>query len=298
MRETLTVLTAAAMVVLAGCAGGFVGNGAAKTGTVQFYVSDEKNTIDQFEDLNVTVTKVAFRPADAGNETGNESGNESGLVVRDINDTRVDLTELQGENATLVGNASVPAGNYTGVFVHVENASGTLKASGERVDVKVPSGKLHVNSQFEVGGGEEVEFVFDMTVVETGNGKYILKPVVSESGTDVPIKKVDGKAKDRKRAGAGGETALNTSFVGEVQQGENVTVEVTKHGEPVANASVMVNGEQVGTTDANGTITIHVPSDADRVVVKVQTDDASTTLRHTFQKGGKSDQTTTTTASG
>ncbi|MFC7167273.1 DUF4382 domain-containing protein [Halospeciosus flavus] len=291
------------MVVLAGCAGGFVGNGAAKTGTVQFYVSDEKNAIDQFEDLNVTVTKVAFRPADTGNETGNETANESGLVVRDINDTRVDLTELQGANATLVGNASVPAGNYTGVFVHVENASGTLKESGERVDVKVPSSKLHVNSQFEVGGGEEVEFVFDMTVVETGNGKYILKPVVSESGTDVPIEKVDGKAKDREGAGqqAGAESALNASFVGDVQQGENVTVEVTKHGEPVANATVTVDGERVGQTDADGTITIHVPSDADRVVVKVQTGDASTTLRHTFQKGGGQggqSTSTTTTASG
>ncbi|MFB6071325.1 MAG: DUF4382 domain-containing protein [Halanaeroarchaeum sp.] len=211
MRSKLAVLSTAAIVVLAGCVGGFVGAGQARTGTVSLYVSDRPGDIEQFSSLEATVTKVAYRPADVdetgdsdetetdANETEVEGSNgddgdddgEAGLVVRDVNDTRVDLTRLTGANASLVGNTSVPAGNYSGVFVFVENVTGTVSNSGEQVDVTVPSGKLHVNERFEIDAGDAVDFVFDVTVVETGNGKYILSPVVSESGTDVPIEPVD-----------------------------------------------------------------------------------------------------------
>lgn len=180
------------MLLLAGCAG--FGGGGEKTGTVSFYVSDQQNAIDQFESLNVTVAKVAFRPANASNES---------LVVRDINDTTVDLTELQGANATLLENVSVPADDYTGVFGYVENATGDL-TNGGTVNVTVPSQKLHVNAQFTVNASESVSFVYDLTVVETGQGKYILKPVVSESGTDVPIERTGGsRGGDGERGGHG-----------------------------------------------------------------------------------------------
>jgi len=179
MRRTLLAVATAAMLVTAGCAG-LTGGDA--NGTVSFYVSDQQHAMDDFEHLNVTVTEVAYRPAGEDN---------SSLVTRDVDDVRVDLTQLKGENATLVGNTTVPAGNYTGVFVRVTNASGVLE-SGDRVDVKVPSDKLHVNSQFEIGDGESVSFVYDITVVKAGgSGKYVIQPVVGESGTNVPIQPVD-----------------------------------------------------------------------------------------------------------
>ncbi|MDH5018915.1 DUF4382 domain-containing protein [Halobacterium rubrum] len=390
MNKTVSSLLVAALVVLAGCAGGIAGpeaggSDASEDGTVQFYVSDERNAIDQFEHLNVTVTSVGFAQADAAdaNETdtadGNESeseteveveresegglavaldgdfapgenatvevtqngeaaanvtavveagdsevtvvtdangtatvavpadadefeieaetaenstygeasaslsveaesedgdsddddGNESavGWVERDVDQRTVDLTELQGANATALGNISVPEGEYEKVFVHVGEVNGTLE-SGEEVNVKLPSQKLQLNEGFTVDSQSDVAFVFDITVFEAGNsGKYILKPVASESGTDVPIVDVDEKR--------GGEEAdeLDVSFVGNVTAGENATVEVTRDGEPVENATVEVTGDVTVTTDADGTATVAVPADAEEFEVEAEHED-------------------------
>jgi len=375
MRRTVATLLVAALVVLAGCAGGIAGpdagsgtdsstNDAADGGSVQFYVSDERNAIDQFEHLNVTVTSVGFAQAgadgdgsgDAANETerefetesegglavalvgefepgenatvqvtyegepaanvtadvvagdrevavttdangtasvavpenasefaveaetdgdgaygegeasidaqvetdsesddGGENESEAGWVERDVDDRSVDLTELQGANATALGNLSVPDGEYETVFVHVGEVNGTLK-TGEDVNVKLPSQKLQVNEDFTVGNEESVDFVFDITVFEAGgSGKFVLKPVASESGTDVPIVDVDEKR--------GGD--LDISVVGNATAGENATVQVTRDGEPVENATVAVEDGATVRTDANGTATVAVPEDGE-----------------------------------
>jgi len=259
MSRIASTLLVAALVVLAGCAGGIAGPNAGGTGdsstdsatdngTVSFYVSDERNAIDQFEHLNVTVTSVGFATAgaadanettaDAGGEaetglavenesegglavalagdvtpgenatvqvtyeggpaanvsavveTGDreltvetdangtatvpvpeslgefevdaetaenstygeasaslsvaaeadgEDESEGGWVERDLDERSVDLTELQGANATALGNLSVPEGDYETVFVHVGEVNGTLE-TGEQVNVKLPSG--------------------------------------------------------------------------------------------------------------------------------------------------------------
>ncbi|MFK8212588.1 DUF4382 domain-containing protein [Haloferax volcanii] len=377
------------MVVLAGCAGGAGtmtetqtdgsadattttssdgGDDAARTGTVNFYVSDEQNAIADFEHLNVTIERVTLirasgdadseteadtDDAEADNETGaetetetdtandtdaeanasveveieanatanttNGSASTNGSVdadadadseadieteeADDANDTdaaegessvayevdnaTVDLTELQGENASLVGEYDVPEGNYTKVFVHVSDVNGTLK-TGEQVNVKLPSNKLQLNTDFEVGNGESVDFVFDITAFEAGNsGKYILKPVVSESGTDVPITKVgagaeaDAEAEAAVDAGENetdeaGENAesdaeggLSVSFDGNVSAGENATVVVTRNGTPVENATVTINGEAAGETDADGELGVAIPDERDVTVVAV-----------------------------
>jgi hypothetical protein len=311
MSHTLPTVLVAALVVLAGCAGGIAGPGASSpgatsdgdSGTVQFYVSDEQNAIEQFAHLNVTVTSVGFKKAEADGDaaaSGNASSdattvtettddeaesdetaaNETAVeetetnesdgewVERDVNSRTVDLTELQGDNATLLGNLSVPSGEYETVFVHVGEVNGTLK-TGEQVNVKLPSQKLHLNKNVEVTSAGNVNFVFDITVFEAGNGgKFILKPVASESGTDVPIDVVGGD-------GEKGERELRASVVGNVSAGENATVKVTKGGEAVANAEVRVDGEVVATTDANGTATVQVPADVEEFELTATTVESS-----------------------
>ncbi|RDZ65220.1 hypothetical protein C5B90_02285 [Haloferax sp. Atlit-12N] len=366
------------MVVLAGCAGGTgtmteaqtdgtadatttasSDGDTARTGTVNFYVSDEQNAIADFEHLNVTIERVTLIRAsgdaeseaeaeaeadDAESESENDTdadaeanasveveleANATSTSVStngsvdadadadadaeveesvDVNDTdvaegesrvayevdnvTVDLTELQGDNASLVGEYGVPEGNYTKVFVHVSDVNGTLK-TGEQVNVKLPSNKLQLNTDFEVGNGESVDFVFDITAFKAGNsGKYILKPVVSESGTDVPITKVGAEKKaeaeaeaeadanaeveagesetdDGERAETDAESDLTVSFDGNVSAGENVTVVVTRNGTPVENATVMINEEVAGTTDADGELGVTIPDERDVTVVVV-----------------------------
>ena len=280
-RTTLQVLLAASLVALAGCTGGIVGNAQADTGTVDLYVSDEPNAMDDFEHLNVTISSVGFHQV---GENGSENSSEDGRwVEREVdNETVVDLTELRGANATLLEQYELENGTYDTVFVYVEEIDATL-TTGESVNVKLPSEKLHVNQQFTVGNGSETDFVFDISVHKAGNsGKYILKPVVSESGTDVPIEPVgeeegddDERDENGERGDDGNETdapALDIAVDGNVTTGENVTATVTQNGTAVANATVLVDGEVVGSTAADGTITIEVPN-GDEFEIEVEKGD-------------------------
>lgn len=213
--KTATALVAALLLVLAGCAGGAgpaadggtsadatdtdatdgdaeesaldptTGETTGDVGTVTMYVSD--SPIEDFQHLNVTISKVGLKRA-AG-----ENGSDGEWVEYGVDNRTVDLTELQGPNATSLGVLSAPAGNYTKVFVYVDEVEGILN-DGEEVTVKLPSQKLQINSAFTVAPNSSVDFVFDISVFKAGNsGKHILKPVVGESGTgdDVEIRDVD-----------------------------------------------------------------------------------------------------------
>lgn len=312
MKRIAAVLLAAVLVVLAGCTGGVPGTGdgttvtgdgdadgdatdgaetdgdATNSGTVSFYVSDEPNDIDDFEHLNVTVTTVAFHRVDAsaddatdadGGDDADDADDGDGdgeWLTYDAGNQTVDLTELQGKNASAVADFNVPNGTYTQVRLTVSEVNGTL-ADGSAQRVKLPSDRLKISERFTVGDGEEVDFVFDITVHRAGkSGKYILKPVVSESGTDVPIQTVD-----RDDDGDG----LRAHFVGRAAAGERTTVKVVGDRGPVEGATVTVNGERVGTTDAKGTATFDVPADAEEVEVEVTHDDREAELTAKFGLG-------------
>jgi hypothetical protein len=335
-RHGLAAILIATLVVLAGCTGG-VGPGAgpsddttestAGTGTVQFYISDQPSAIDDFEHLNVTITKVGFQQADGdgeadeseldedSNETedgddetemnetassetddADDDADESGdWKTYEVENRTVDLTRLQGANATQLTSMNVSNGTYSKVFVYVSEINATLD-NGEQVNVKLPSEKLQLNKEFTVGNGEAVDFVFDITVKKAGNsGKYILQPVVSESGTSDQVEIRDvGADDDEEREDRGNEKgeeqrdddrpdeeALNASFVGKVTQGENATVQVRDDGTAVENASVVVNGDEVGTTDADGELTFVVPDDRE-LDVEITAGDREAELERMF----------------
>ena len=179
-RQTVATVLAAAMLLVAGCGSSVSPGDDSGDGTVNMYISDQQNAIDQFDHLNVTVTSVAAHRVD----NPDTEANESGWVEQEIDNVTVDLTELQGENASQLGQISAPNGSYNKVFVHVDSDIDATLDDGSSAAVKLPSNKLHLNTNFTVGNGEEIDFVFDMTVFERGNGDYILKPVASESGPD------------------------------------------------------------------------------------------------------------------
>ncbi|PSP63746.1 hypothetical protein BRC79_11000 [Halobacteriales archaeon QH_8_67_27] len=300
---------------------GSTGGTDANSGAVNFYVSDQPNDMDDFEHLNVTITQVQFHLVDAadtesademdlnetatpvetdGNETeepenesetdaeGEKMGeedeeNEDGRwVTREVNATDVDLSQLRGANATLLEQFDLPAGEYNEIHMEVSEVNGTL-TNGESANVKLPSEKLRLNSQFTVENGSEVDFVYDVTVQKAGNsGKYVLKPVVSESGTDVVIERVDDEREDDGRS-------ISASFLGNVSAGENVTVRVTENGSAVENATVMVDGEAAGSTDANGEYVLGVPSDAEELEVEVEDGDAKAELEAEFDEDDEAD---------
>lgn len=147
-------------------------------------ISDDVNAIDQFASLNVTISRV-------GVHMGGESGKwfEPPLATVEL-----DLVPLQEENAQEIWTGILDDGDYNKVFVHVTEIRGVLK-TGETIDnIKLPSDKLHINTHFSIPEDAPVNFVFDLTVVAAGNEKsgikYILKPVVSESGPKQKFNKI------------------------------------------------------------------------------------------------------------
>ena len=253
MRQMLTTLLVAILVLLAGCSAGPTGDttapDAAPDGTdvttagstdtpgdgattadapgddtvtatpdgsapagVDFYLSDRPSVIDEFDHLNVTVTKVGVHRAGAGDGDGNatENGSEAGEWLEfDVNAT-ADLTRLRGANASKLGTLDLPNGTYTKVFVYVSETEGVM--DGETRRVKLPSGKLQLNKGFTVGDGEAPSFVFDIAVHKAGkSGKYMLSPVVSESGTgdEVEIRDVGDETDGADETDAENETATD-----------------------------------------------------------------------------------------
>ncbi|MFB6153083.1 MAG: DUF4382 domain-containing protein [Halodesulfurarchaeum sp.] len=227
----------ALLLVLAGCAGGISGSpptkqpqtpgsgtpaGTATGGVVELYISDRPTVIDQFASLNVTVSQVGFE---------RESG---GWTKFPVDNRTVDLTRLVGSNASLVGAFDVPEGNYTTVFVYVEDVNATLK-TGESVRVKLPSERLHITSSFTVTPNSSIDFVFDIAVHKAGrSGKFILRPVISESGTDVPIDAVKDGADSEKTKGDNteGNTTKNKKGAEEGGAKENATDQQTPESGP------------------------------------------------------------------
>ncbi|WP_227739069.1 DUF4382 domain-containing protein [Halorientalis pallida] len=284
--KALTALALAGMLVLAGCSGGVdTGTPTAADGTpttadgtpaegtssvvitqaaqagVNFYVSDQENAIADFEHLNVTISEIGFQRA------------EGGWSEHAVDNRTVDLTRLQGANATRLTTVQPENGTYTKVFAYVSDVNATL-TTGEQVRVKLPSEKLQLNFEFTVGANASTDFVFDIAVHKAGNsGKYILRPVVSQSGTDVPIEPV-------------GED-LDVEFVDEeaVTRGGTATLEVTRDDEPVANATVEIDGQAVGTTDADGRVTVASPDEKKFKLVVGAGDDVAD-LRVTFEREG------------
>jgi len=243
-------------------------------GNFRFLVSDDVNAIEDFQSLDVVISSIGILE-------GGESGKwrEIAPLVGEV-----DLTQLQGANAQEIWSGDLDPGVYGKVFIYVEQVTGVLKETGEQVEVKLPSNKLHINLPFKVTESSTTSYVYDLTVVAAGNGqnepvKYILKPQIGQSGTHQKFSKINGLE--------GEEDGLVLNLEGEAEPGEEVDLLVTSAdtGTPVENALVTLNGEEVGFTDADGRITLAMPLDDHEVEIVATSEDLSGKLEIEFPQG-------------
>ncbi|MFC2059279.1 DUF4382 domain-containing protein, partial [Chloroflexota bacterium] len=152
------------------------------TGNLAFLISDEANAIGDFESLDLTISKIGLNQQD-------------GKWVEFVPEMdQIDLTLLQGDLAQQVWRGDVPEGQYSSAVLYVDSTDGVLKDRSETENIKLPGDKLHLNIAFEVSDDTVTEFVYDVSVIPTGTGRYNLRPVVEESGTDRKIQKVNSQA--------------------------------------------------------------------------------------------------------
>ena len=245
---------------------------------------------------NGTATATEPETTTRNGTDGSSEGDDgpASWITYDGDGREADLTNLRGPNATLVGTYDLPTGKYTMVRITVESPSGTLTENNETVAVKVPSNRLRINRPFTVEPNSSVSFVFDLTVVEAGGSdKYVLTPVIGQSGTTVPIRATDtggrpanagpppknGSAPGNSdqaggRPGSTGQAgaALEADVLGKVRANESATLRVTAGSDAIAGATVSVAGEVVGETNDRGRVTFVVP-DVETVTIRVESGD-------------------------
>jgi hypothetical protein len=147
--------------VSASCDGNFV-----------FLVSDDVNAIEDFENVYVTIESVRTL----------KSGKDAGWIGFEPETKTFDLAALPGEVTQELWRGNLPEGSYKQVFIDVSKVNGVLKSTGGNVEIKLPANKLILSVPFEVAPGYTTSFVYDLTVIQKGNGDYQLKPQAGESG--------------------------------------------------------------------------------------------------------------------
>lgn len=159
----------AAVVVASGC----ISSTNTSQGEFELLVSDQPADIDSFDYLKASFSKARIYR--------HNSSQGSQFQEISLNQKTSDLTQLKGSKAESLLNTTLSTGNYTKIELYVESVNASR--NGTNADVKVPPGKLMITKPFEVNTNQTTSFVFDIQVTQRGGqGGYILRPVISESG--------------------------------------------------------------------------------------------------------------------
>ena len=130
-----------------------------------------------YQQVNVEVIRIEVHRADPADSN-------SGWMVISEDTTYVDLLTLTAGNMAVLADSTLPAGSYTQVRL-ILGENNTVMVDSMLHDLEVPSGQqsgLKLNHPFTINDGALYEFTLDFdadrSVHMTGNGRYMLKPVI------------------------------------------------------------------------------------------------------------------------
>lgn len=184
MKPTRLLLAVLSLLWLVGCS---TGNTMSGSGTMRIRMTDKPGP-DHVDAVNLVVTEVSVRSEDV-TEAGSDSdtvavGDEGGWQVLSSSAKTYDLLALQNGIFATIGEGTLPAGTYSQIRLKL-GAGSTIVVDGTTYPLKVPSGMqsgLKLNGTFVVpaGGNTDVGIDFDASrsIHQTGNGQWMLKPVV------------------------------------------------------------------------------------------------------------------------
>ena len=158
---------------------GLIGAGCTKVvesnvGTLEIWITDAPPEYD-IESIDVTVSQIDIHRA------GDEENNWMSIEI--TGDSTFDLLQLQASDLEeLLAEAEVGVGKYTQVRLTFGTVDITMGDGSEPPEFVLPSGELKFVHPFEIFEGETtvllLDFDADKSIVETGAGKIIFKPVV------------------------------------------------------------------------------------------------------------------------
>ncbi len=124
-----------------------------------------------YEEVNIT-----FREIDINMPAG-------WISIRLDTAQTVDLLEWNNGKSVLIGKGQIDPGKILQIRLLIDRAS--IKVDGVTYPLEIPSGVqtgLKLNTNFEIAADSTYELILDFdaqkSVVETGNGKYKLQPVI------------------------------------------------------------------------------------------------------------------------
>ncbi|MBI5315797.1 MAG: DUF4382 domain-containing protein [Nitrospirae bacterium] len=183
-------------LLLAGCGSSGNDGGSPQAGVLGVSLTDAPAC--GFEEVNVTVSKVRVHQSNSADDKAAGWTDITLNPVRTIN--LLNLNDPTQHNLALdsLGETPLAAGHYTQVrLVLVDNNGNSPTANwvvlegqdpgiiGNRIPLVTPSAVqsgIKLIHQFDVGSGQRVDLVLDFdacrSIVRTGNGKYLLKPVI------------------------------------------------------------------------------------------------------------------------
>lgn len=200
-----TLLVAILLVALAGCGSDNpTGTGTPATGsgygTLAVSLTDGPIDLAQITNLFVTFDSLYVRPVPDSLASDSTAGGPHHVKPIKIitGPVTFDLLSLSNGLTAALGSASLPEGNYRWVSLALDpDGCWLIEADGDTQDVVVPSRHLDIITDFTVVDGQVTNLTLDFdtaaSLVLTGNGVYILRPVIRQLPDGVLAASIEGR---------------------------------------------------------------------------------------------------------
>ncbi len=180
MNKQLLTLLGILVLFVAGCTSGNYGSQSAQ-GRAVFTITDAAADMGSVTNVNVVVDSVQVH-----SET-------KGWITVSQTQKTYDLLALKAQSSqALLADATLENGTYDQMRLDISSVT-VVDSSGSH-DAKLPSNELKVVGQFDVKANTvstaTFDFVVDHSLHVTGNGEYILAPVVkldTQEDADVDV---------------------------------------------------------------------------------------------------------------
>lgn len=153
-------------------------------GTMEIMMTDAPANYDS---VNVTINKVRVNKDEDAETDSTESDGEAeeeGWVTIMDQQMKINLLELTNGNRITLGSEQLEAGTYSQIRL-ILGDDNTVTVDGQTHPLQTPSAqqsglKLNVDAEVEDGATYTLLIDFDVarSIVEKGNGGYLLKPVL------------------------------------------------------------------------------------------------------------------------
>ncbi|HKJ30467.1 MAG TPA: DUF4382 domain-containing protein [Balneolales bacterium] len=154
-------------------------------GRIKVHMTD-KPSHGNIQALTVDITKIEIH------ETASDSGGNRWQTISD-SAQKVNILDLSDGKTTLLGSKDLQSGTYNQIRL-ILGSDNTVTADGNTMPIKIPSGqqtgiKINVNTKIQLQQGKTYNLLLDFNVAqsihETGNGRYMMKPVIHAVDTQI-----------------------------------------------------------------------------------------------------------------